>query len=56
MSFTQAELTANIAGLGVLRLLESVRMVGGNQNTRSGSTRRHRPRCLAKFAKRPRPN
>ena len=32
MSFNQAELTANITGLGVLRLLEAVRMVGGNQN------------------------
>jgi GDPmannose 4,6-dehydratase len=31
MSFTQAELTANITGLGVLRLLEAIRMVGGSQ-------------------------
>ena len=30
MSFKQAELTANITGLGVLRLLEAIRMVGGN--------------------------
>jgi GDPmannose 4,6-dehydratase len=32
LSFNQAELTANITGLGVLRMLESVRMVGGHQN------------------------
>ena len=29
MSFKQAELTANITGLGVLRMLEAIRMVGG---------------------------
>lgn len=29
LSFKQAELTANITGLGVLRLLEAIRMVGG---------------------------
>jgi len=33
MSFQQAELTANITGLGVLRLLEAIRMVGGQNNT-----------------------
>ena len=32
MSFNQAELTANVTGLGVLRSLEAVRMVGGAQN------------------------
>ncbi len=32
LSFIQAELTANITGLGVLRMLEAVRMVGGTQN------------------------
>jgi GDPmannose 4,6-dehydratase len=32
MSFNQAELTANITGLGVLRMLEAIRMVGGTQN------------------------
>jgi GDPmannose 4,6-dehydratase len=32
MSFKQAELTANITGLGVLRMLEAIRMVGGSQN------------------------
>jgi GDPmannose 4,6-dehydratase len=32
LSFSQAELTANITGLGVLRLLEAVRMVGGSQD------------------------
>jgi GDPmannose 4,6-dehydratase len=31
MSFTQAELTANLTGLGVLRVLEAIRMVGGTQ-------------------------
>jgi GDPmannose 4,6-dehydratase len=31
LSFSQAELTANITGLGVLRMLEAVRMVGGSQ-------------------------
>ena len=32
MSFNQAELTANVTGLGVLGALEAVRMVGGAQN------------------------
>ena len=32
MSFNQAELTANITGLGVLRMLEAIRMIGGSQN------------------------
>ena len=32
LSFSQAELTANITGLGVLRMLEAVRMVGGAKN------------------------
>ena len=32
MSFNQAELTANVTGLGVLRLLEAIRIVGGSQN------------------------
>ena len=32
MSFNQAELTASVTGLGVLRALEAVRMVGGAQN------------------------
>ena len=31
-SWTQAELTANTTGLGVLRMLEAIRMVGGSQN------------------------
>lgn len=30
LSFSQAELTANVTGLGVLRLLEAIRMVGGS--------------------------
>jgi GDPmannose 4,6-dehydratase len=34
MSFRQAELTANVTGLGVLRLLEAIRMVGGTQDNR----------------------
>ncbi len=32
LSFNQAELTANLTGLGVLRMLEAVRMVGGSKN------------------------
>jgi GDPmannose 4,6-dehydratase len=32
LSFSQAELTANITGLGVLRLMEAIRMIGGTQN------------------------
>ena len=32
MSFKQAGLTANITGLGVLRMLEAIRIVGGSQN------------------------
>src|SRR4051794_19785441 len=32
LSFRQAELTANITGLGVLRMLEAIRMVGGHDN------------------------
>jgi GDPmannose 4,6-dehydratase len=32
LSFNQAELTANITGLGVLRMLEAIRMIGGSQN------------------------
>jgi GDPmannose 4,6-dehydratase len=32
LSFSQAELTANITGLGVLRMLEAIRMVGGTNN------------------------
>ena len=32
LSFSQAELTANSTGLGVLRMLEAIRMIGGSQN------------------------
>jgi GDPmannose 4,6-dehydratase len=32
LSFNQAELTANVTGLGVLRMLEAVRMVGGSHD------------------------
>ena len=32
VSFNQAELSANISGLGVLRMLEAVRIVGGAEN------------------------
>ena len=32
ISFNQAELTSNITGVGVLRMLEAIRMVGGTQN------------------------
>ena len=34
MSFNQAELTANVTGLGVLRMLEAIRMAGGSQNNK----------------------
>jgi GDPmannose 4,6-dehydratase len=32
LSFKQAELTAEVTGLGVLRMLEAVRLVGGTEN------------------------
>jgi GDPmannose 4,6-dehydratase len=32
MSFNQAELTANVTGTGVLRMLEAIRIVGGQNN------------------------
>jgi GDPmannose 4,6-dehydratase len=32
MSFKQAEITANVTGLGVLRMLDAIRMVGGSQD------------------------
>ena len=32
LSFKQAELTANVTGLGVLRMLEAIRLVGGRGN------------------------
>jgi GDPmannose 4,6-dehydratase len=32
LSFKQPELTANVTGLGVLRLLEAIRLVGGQDN------------------------
>ena len=32
MSFNQAELTANVTGLGVLRMLDAVRIVGGSDH------------------------
>jgi GDPmannose 4,6-dehydratase len=32
LSFKQPELTANVTGLGVLRMLEAIRLVGGPQN------------------------
>jgi GDPmannose 4,6-dehydratase len=34
LSFRQPELTANVTGLGVLRMLEAIRVVGGTQNNR----------------------
>jgi GDPmannose 4,6-dehydratase len=54
LSFRQAELTANVTGLGVLRVLEA-RMVGGSQATRSATTRRRRRRCSARCGD-PRPS
>ena len=32
LSFRQAELTANVTGLGVLRMLEAIRMIGGSDH------------------------
>jgi GDPmannose 4,6-dehydratase len=32
LSFKQAELTANVTGVGVLRLLDAIRMVGGSEH------------------------
>src|ERR671918_2421022 len=32
LSFKQPELTAEVTGLGVLRMLEAIRVVGGTQN------------------------
>ena len=56
LSFKQAELTAEITGLGVLRMLEAVRIVGGTReqpdpllpgvvvgDVRQGAARRRRP-------------
>jgi GDPmannose 4,6-dehydratase len=37
LSFRQAELTADITGLGVLRMLEAVRIVGGPSSSGSGN-------------------
>src|SRR5215471_240281 len=34
LSFRQPELTADITGAGVLRMLEAIRVVGGSQNNR----------------------
>jgi GDPmannose 4,6-dehydratase len=34
LSWNQAELTANLTGTGVLRMLEAMRMVGGNANNK----------------------
>jgi GDPmannose 4,6-dehydratase len=33
LSFRQPEITANVTGLGVLRMLEAIRVVGGSDNT-----------------------
>jgi len=38
LSFRQAELTADITGLGVLRMLEAVRIVGGPASAGAGNT------------------
>jgi GDPmannose 4,6-dehydratase len=38
LSFRQAELTADITGLGVLRMLEAVRIVGGPNSKSSGNS------------------
>ncbi len=57
LSFSQAELTANLTGLGVLRMLEAIRMVGGSQNNpirfyQASSARR----CSARSARPRRPS
>src|SRR5689334_24164468 len=39
LSFKQAELTAEITGLGVLRMLEAVRIVGGTRTTPTASNK-----------------
>ena len=36
ISFTQAELTSNVTGLGVLRMLEAIRLVGGEKENPIG--------------------
>jgi GDPmannose 4,6-dehydratase len=56
LSFNQAELTANITGLGVLRMLEAIRIVGGARTTRSASTRPAAARCSARCARPRRPS
>ena len=56
MSFNQAELTANVTGLGVLRALEAIRMVGGAQNNPIRFYRRHHPKCLARCVRYPKPS
>src|SRR5437660_11144488 len=40
LSFRQAELTGDITGLGVLRMLEAVRIVGGPSSQGSGNRMR----------------
>jgi GDPmannose 4,6-dehydratase len=56
LSFNQAELTANITGLGVLRMLEAIRMVGGAQNNPIRFYQASRRRCSARCARPRRPS
>ena len=55
LSFKQPELTANVTGLGALRLLEAVRKVGGERKVFAFT--KHLPlKCLEKFVKHLRPS
>ena len=62
MSWQQAELTGEVTGLGVLRVLEAIRVCSGisasrsPSTARSGSTRPRRRRCSGRCASRRRPS
>ena len=62
MSWQQAELTGEVTGLGVLRVLEAIRVCSGISGSRSpaagrsGSTRRRHRRCSAWWRSRRRPS
>ena len=51
LSFTQAELTANLTGLGVLRMLEAVRMVGGARGSGNNPIRFYQASSSEMFGK-----
>ena len=52
MSWKQAELTGEITGMGVLRMLEAIRIHTQNDMSRSASTRRPARRCSARCGRR----